>query len=75
MSNINTHLALDSKLADCQPGFRSRRSCETHLVQFVHDIISSLDGVMNGGGVQSERFDPHGFHRGLRQGPTQDAIT
>ena len=50
VSNINTHLALDSILADCQPGFRSRRSCETQLVQFVHDIISSLDGVMNGGG-------------------------
>ena len=68
------HLALDSILADCQPGFRSRRSCETHLVQYVHDIISSQDGVMNGG-VQSDRFDPHGFHKGLRQGPTQEAFT
>ena len=79
VSNINTHLALDSILADCQPGFRSRRSCETHLVQFVHDIISSLDGVMNvcvcGGGGESDRFDPHGFHKGLGQGPTQEAIT
>ena len=49
MSNINKHLALDSHLADCQHGFRSRGSCETQLVQFVHDIISNLDGVMNRG--------------------------
>ena len=31
VSNINKHLALDSILADCQHGFRSRRSCETQL--------------------------------------------
>ena len=49
VSNINKHLALDSILADCQHGFRSRRSCETQLVQFVHDIISNLNGAMNGG--------------------------
>ena len=47
VSNINKHLALDSILADCQHGFRSRRSCETQLVQFVHDIMSNLDGAMN----------------------------
>ena len=34
VSNINKHLALDSRLADCQHGFRSRNSCETQLVQF-----------------------------------------
>ena len=49
-SNINKHLALDSIFADCQHGFRSQRSCETQLVQFVHDIISNLDGAMNRGG-------------------------
>ena len=38
VSNINKHLALDSILADCQHGFRSQRSYETQLVQFVHDI-------------------------------------
>ena len=53
-SNINKHLALDSILADCQHGFRSRRSCETQLVQFVHDIISNLDGAMNWGHKQSD---------------------
>ena len=47
VSNINKHLALDSILADCQHGFRSQRSCETQLVQFVHDIISNLDGAVN----------------------------
>ena len=47
VSNINKHLALDSILADCQHGFRSERSCETQLVQFVHDIISNLDGTVN----------------------------
>ena len=47
MSNINKHLALDSILADCQHGFQSQRSLETKLVQFVHDIISNLVGVMN----------------------------
>ena len=45
----NKHLALDSILADCQHGFRSQRSCETQLVQFVHDIISNLDGAVNRG--------------------------
>ena len=74
VSNINKHLALDSILADCQHGFRSRRSCETQLVQFVHDIISNLDGAMNRG-AQADRFDHHGFRKGLRQGPTQEAIT
>ena len=47
VSNINKHLALDSILADCQHAFRSQRSCETQLVQFVHDIISNLDGAVN----------------------------
>ena len=54
VSNINKHLALDSILADCQHGFRSQRSCETQLVQFVHDIISNLDGVVNRGHKQTD---------------------
>ena len=44
----------DSILADCQHGFRRQRSCETQLVQFVHDIISNLDGAMNRGHKQTE---------------------
>ena len=52
--NINKHLALDSILADCQHGFRSHRSCETQLVQFVHDIISNLAGAVNGEHEQTD---------------------
>ena len=54
VSYINKHLALDSILSDCQHGSRSRRSCETQLVQFVHDIVSNLDGGMNRGHTQTD---------------------
>ena len=54
VSNINKHLALDSILADCQQGFQSQWSCETQLVQFVHDIISNLDGAVNHGNKQTD---------------------
>ena len=54
VSNINKHLALVSILADCQHGFRSQRSCETQLVQFVNDIISNLDGAVNRGHKQTD---------------------
>ena len=54
VSNINKHLALDSILADCQHAFRRRRSFETQLVQFVHNMISNLDGEMNGGHKQTD---------------------
>ena len=54
VSNINTHLALDSIFADCQHGFRSQRSCDTQLVQFVHDIISNLDEAVNPGHEQTD---------------------
>ena len=37
------YLTLDSILAKRQHGFRSQRSCETLLVEFVHDIINNLD--------------------------------
>ena len=54
VSNINKHLALESILADCQHGFRNQRSCETQLVQFVHNIISNLDGAVNCGHKQTD---------------------
>ena len=54
VNNINKHLAIDSILADCQHGFRSQRSCETQLVQFLHDIISNLDGAVNRGHKQKD---------------------
>ena len=54
VSNINNHLALDNILADCQHCFQSQRSCATHLVQFVHDIISNLGGAVNRGHKQTD---------------------
>ena len=54
VSNINRHLALDSILADCQHGFQSQRSCHTQLIQFVHNIISNLDGAVNRGHKQTD---------------------
>ena len=69
VSNINKHLALDSILADCQHGFRSRRSgtvCARYHQQ---------PGWCDETGAQADRFDDHGFRKGLRQGPTQEAIT
>ena len=53
VSNINKHLALDSILADCQHGFQSQRSYEIQLVQFVHNIISNLNGAVNCGHKQT----------------------
>lgn len=43
VSNIMKHLSGQNILADSQHGFRSHRSCETQLVQFVHDILQNLD--------------------------------
>ena len=43
-------------------------------MQFVHDIISNLDGVMNQGHKQTDLIIMD-FRKGLRQGPTQEAIT
>ena len=54
ISNINKHLTLDSKFAECQHGFRSQRSFKTKLVQFVHNIISNLDGAVNRGHKQTD---------------------
>ena len=48
VSNINKHLAFESILTDdCQHGFRSQMSCETQLVQFLHDLVSNLDRALN----------------------------
>ena len=48
------HLFLENILADCQPGFRSKRSCETLLVQFFHDMVSKLDRALNRGHRQTD---------------------
>ena len=54
VSNINKHLSLENILVDCQHGFRSRRSCETQLVQFFHDMVSNLDRALNRGHRQTD---------------------
>ena len=48
------HKTSASRNYDCQHGFRSQRSCETQLVQFVHDVISNLDGAVNRGHKQTD---------------------
>ena len=50
----NPRAYFSQQLADCQHGFRSQRSCKTQLVQFVHDIISNLDGAVNRGHKQTD---------------------
>ena len=54
VSNINKHLSFDNILADCQHGFRSQRSCETHLLQFFHDVVSNLDRALSRGHRQTD---------------------
>ncbi len=43
VSNIMDHLDARSILVDNQHGFRSRRSCETQLIQTTQDFASNLD--------------------------------
>ena len=47
VSNINKHIAFESVLADCQHGFRSKRSCGTQLVQFFRGLVGNLDNALN----------------------------
>ena len=42
-SNIMYHLDQYNILTDCQHGFRARRSCETQLITFLHDLAHTLD--------------------------------
>ena len=41
-------------LVESQHGFRSGRSCETQLVQFIHDLRENLDGAHNRGHKQAD---------------------
>ena len=41
-SNIMAHANTHNILYSLQHGFRSKRSCETQLVEFVHDIVSNM---------------------------------
>jgi len=42
VSNTLDHLDINNILVDNQHGFRARRSCETQLVGFVHDLTQSI---------------------------------
>ncbi len=54
VSNIMSHLSNNNILVDSQHGFRNKRSCETQLVQFVHDLASNLDRAHNKGHRQTD---------------------
>ncbi len=41
--NIMAHLDGNSILSDRQHGFRSKRSCETQLIEFIHELHSNLE--------------------------------
>ena len=43
ISNILKHLDEYNILADCQHGFRARRSCETQLLTLADELVSGLD--------------------------------
>ena len=51
---IMQHLSEHDKLVESQHGFRSGRSCETQLVQFIHDLHENLDGAHNRGHKQTD---------------------
>ena len=48
------HAETNKIIVDSQHGFRSRRSCESQLVQFVHDLSSNLDRANNKGHRQTD---------------------
>ena len=54
VSKIMQHLSEDKILVESQHGFRSGRSCETQLVQFIHDLQENLDGAHNRGHKQTD---------------------
>ena len=54
VSKIMQHLLEHKILVESQHGFRSGRSCETQLVQFIHDLQENLDGTHNRGHKQTD---------------------
>ena len=69
-SNLMSHAKAHDLLYKLQHGFRERRSCETQLIEFVHDVASNMQG-----GLQtdvcvldfSKAFDKVGHCRLLRK--------
>jgi len=43
-SSIYTHLSTNTISHDAQHGFRKRRSCETQLIDTIHDFATALNG-------------------------------
>ena len=56
-SNVLKHLKSYDILADCQHGFRARRSCETQLLTLAQELLAGLD--------KKHQHEPH--HFGLLQ--------
>ena len=54
ISRFIPYLSDHKMLVEAQHGFRSGRSCETQLVQFIHDLLENLDGVHYGGHKQTD---------------------
>ena len=52
VSKIMQHLSENDILVESQYGFRSGRSWDTQLVQFIHDLRENLDGAHNRGHKQ-----------------------
>ena len=47
-SNLNQHLKRNNILYPLQHGFRDKRSCETQLIEFVHDVAYNMqEGIQN----------------------------
>ena len=49
VSRVVQHLSDHKIFVESQLGFRSGRSCETQLVQFIHDLQANLVGAQNRG--------------------------
>ena len=54
VGRVMQHLSDHKILVESQHGFRSGRSCETQLVQFIHDLLENLDGAHNRGHKQTD---------------------
>ena len=54
VSKIVQHLSEYDRQVESQHGFRSGRSCESQLVQFIHDLCENLDGAHNRGHKQTD---------------------
>ena len=47
MQHLSEHdVLVESQLVESQHGFRSGSSCETQLVQFIHDLRENLYGAI-----------------------------